>query len=366
MPDGISGQSRYSDDEIERGLRKLTGDQAAESRIHEASAAERAKQARKQAKQQARKARGHGKLISSLVVVVVLALVGGLVWLRFGRPTSAVGRSASGTATPTAVASPTASIAAAPGITAPGISLNITSPGPPADPFADSPAAGWANGVAGIVVPAARPVGGFTAAEVAAAYQTTKKLLVTSGLNKHILLGGAPTAFADLLTSRDRTRFLAGLTIKSPVRNTRLDVTSFAPGSTKLIGGVIKVRGSMSARSVTVSGTVALAVVINYIFDYAIEPPGTPADWMRLTTHQAGRFDFAQWDGSVGLLTPWDQATISTAGIICGETDGYIHPSYPTLESTGATPSPSGSAIDPYSFATSGPGGTCNPLTRNP
>ena len=50
---------------------------------------------------------------------------------------------------------------------------------------------------------------------------------------------------------------------------------SFAPGSTRLIGSVVKVEGTMSAKSVSVSGTTALAITVNYVFTYAIEPPGS-------------------------------------------------------------------------------------------
>lgn len=73
--------------------------------------------------------------------------------------------------------------------------------GPPADPYAGTPADQWANGAAGIVLPAARPIGGFTTAQVESAHQTTRKLLIAADLDKTTLLGGAPTAFADLLTN---------------------------------------------------------------------------------------------------------------------------------------------------------------------
>ena len=55
----------------------------------------------------------------------------------------------------------------------------LTSSGPPANPFAGSPAQGYADAAAGIVVPAAHPVGKFSTAQVAAAYAKTRQLLVT-------------------------------------------------------------------------------------------------------------------------------------------------------------------------------------------
>ena len=53
----------------------------------------------------------------------------------------------------------------------------------------------------GIVLPAAGPVGEYTAAQVESAYVMTRKLLAAAFLDQKTLLGGQPTAFADLLTS---------------------------------------------------------------------------------------------------------------------------------------------------------------------
>jgi hypothetical protein len=46
-------------------------------------------------------------------------------------------------------------------------SVALKPAGPAADPFAGSPAEGYADGKAGIVIPVARPVGQFSAAQVA-------------------------------------------------------------------------------------------------------------------------------------------------------------------------------------------------------
>src|SRR5690348_5000533 len=46
--------------------------------------------------------------------------------------------------------------------------------GPPADPFAGTPAEHWADGAAGITIPAAKAHGPYSAAQVRSAYQTTR------------------------------------------------------------------------------------------------------------------------------------------------------------------------------------------------
>jgi hypothetical protein len=348
VSDGTSGR-QYSDDEFDRALRELAGGTSGTPRFREPSAEERARLAKEQAKQARKRARprrrrqrgaergrGPATTWTSAGVIIVLAAAAGFAWLLLRPPsTTAIG----------AAVVPT-----------------VAQSGPPADPFAGTSADDWADGAAGIVIPAAKPADGFTAAQVAAAYQTTKKLLIAGDLNQPTLLGGAPSAFADLLTSEQRADFLAGLNTKGvnaggrPV-STRIWVVSFAPGSTELIGSVIKVQGTMSAKSVSYEGTTALAVIVNYLVAYAIEPPGDPADWMRFVTHQYGDLYFEPWDNPDGALQPWDQTIVGHDGSQCGSTDGYQHPDYPSIRESAPAPTESGPALSPYSTATDIPGG---------
>ena len=347
VSDGMSGQQRYSDDEFDRALRELAEGTAGEPRFREASAAERARRAKQQAKRarkQARRGRGRGRVgrsrataWTSVGVVLVLAAAGTFAWMQLRHPS---------TVSDVRSIVPTTSVVP-----------SIAADGPPVLPFASTPAKNWADGAAGIVVPAAKPVGTFTAAQVEAAYQTTRSLLIAGDLNQPTLLGGPPTAFADLLASQQRTQFLDGLD-KNGVNkaglplSTRQWVTSFAPGSAKLIGSVIKVRGTMSAKSVYVSDTTALAITVNYLFVYAIERPGNATDWMRLVTHRDGSFDFAAWQDPGSRLTPWDLTSGNKAGAECGGTGGYVYPDYPSGQRPGAQPRASGPALNPYSLAT--------------
>jgi hypothetical protein len=311
----MSGQRRNSDDEFYRAVRELA----------ERAAADRARQA----KRQARRAR------TSAGVVIVLAVAGAFAWSQLRHPSTV---SAGPSAAPT-IASTAATMAAA---------------APPALPFAGTPAQTWADGAAGIVVPAAKPVGDFTAAQVEAAYQTSRKLLIAGNLDKATLLGGPPTAFADLLNSQERALFLGNLNKKgvnqagSPL-STRVEVTSFAPGSAELIGNAIKVQGAMSAKSVTFLGTTALAIDVNYLFAYAVERPGNPTDWTRIVAHQYGSFDFASWGDPGGPMTPLDDTWGDHAGALCGSTDGYLRPDYPSESASAPGPTPSGPFTNPYS-----------------
>ncbi len=228
------------------------------------------------------------------------------------------------------------------------------SAGPPADPFAGTPADNWAVGAAGIVTPQASPVGQYSTAQVEYAYQTTKKLLDAAALDKRTLLGGAPTAFATLLSRPNRTQFIGdlnkiGLDKKGISVSSRAEVVSFAPGTTKLIGSVIKVHGMMSARATTdTQGARVLEVNVNYLVAYPVEPPRAPGDWMRIVAHFDGNVMFGDWSGAQTSFEPWWELGPSMAGARCSMPDGYVHPDFPNGPQS--TVKPSGPAIDPYSL----------------
>jgi len=127
---------------------------------------------------------------------------------------------------------------------------------------------------------------------------------------------------------------------------------------------VIKVHGTMSARAASESGTPVLRVRFDYLFVFAVEPPGDPAGWMRIVQQQYGSVDFASWDEPGGPLEPWVYDTgVGTAGVQCSVRDGYIHPDYPRDRSSGLPAS--GAPQDPYSTATpsAGPAESCQTIT---
>ena len=161
------------------------------------------------------------------------------------------------------------------------------------------------------------------------AYATTRTLLIAQNLDPTTLRGGAPTAFADVLTAQQRTQFTAGLdkiglSKQGYSLSTRDWVASFTPGTTTLIGTVIKVHGTMSARSATDQGQTVLEINVNYRFVYAVDPPHDPADWMRIVGQVTGYIEFDDWQDPGGPIQPWDISALpSEAGARCGTTDGF-------------------------------------------
>jgi hypothetical protein len=378
MPDGADGPDPAPLDELDLELRELTEGRAGDPLFLEPSAAERAKAAPVRTEDVSgvpdapafpavpaaptdpaahggtravrRRRWRRGQLAAALLAAMLLLVAGGLVWLRFGH--SAGSPDGSAPVTDTALGSILGTIA-------PGDLFA----GATADPFLGTPANSWADGAAGIVAPPAEPVGGFTAAQVAAAYATTGELVAAASLDRQTLLGGPPAALERLLTAGQRATFKAGLGARGPGKDgrplsTRSWVASFAPGTAQLVGGVIKVSGTMDAVAVTESGRQVLRVEVNYAFVYAVEPPHNTTDWIRVVTRQYGSVDFARWDDPHGALEPWDKTVVDPlSGVACGPADGYIHPAYPSGGSTAAEQSRL--VIRPYSRAVPAASGVC-------
>jgi hypothetical protein len=328
-------------DEIDRRLRELT-EEVGKQRIHEPTALERQKAANRARKRT--RGRRTKRILSVLAALVVIAGAGTLYYLKHPHALRAA-----------ATISPTSR---------PSLATPVVND-PPANPFAGSPAANWADGADGVVIPSAGSHGPFTAAQVRSAYASTRNLLIAQDLDWPTLRGGFPAAFEHVVPSWYASQFVAdldktGLNKDGTLRSTRANVTSFAPRTTEFVTQVVKVHGLMTAGTATNSGAEVLRVRFDYLFTYAVEPPGRPYDWMRIVQQQYGYLEFAPSSMGVFASSSFDSFT---AGGLCGVTDGYIYPDFPQ----GLSPSvqPSGPAQDPYSLATpaASSGSTCRPTT---
>lgn len=350
MSEGIKDQNDGgARDQLDAELRKLLSGDASEPRLREPSAKERAKLAKDRRKQQksalkqqrkTRRRRRATQTAAWALAVIILAGAGTFAYLRFGHPAGG----------------PDDTRTVANGAVPPGTSAApLIDSGPPSDPFGGTPADKWANGAAGITIPAAKPIGQYSAAQVEDAYQTTKKLLIAAALNPQTLHGGAPTAFAKLLTQDQRSQFLNGLNKIGLDKNhealsTRSWINQFAPGTTKLIGSVIKVHGTMTAAATRdQNGNNVLRVSINYLIAYPVEPPNAPADWMRVVTQFHGPVDFGSWANAESPFEPWWSPAGQLSGVRCDTKDGFLHPEFPRSP-TDTTPE-KGPIVNPYSLS---------------
>ncbi|MFZ4239330.1 hypothetical protein ACOZGD_29670 [Streptomyces murinus] len=144
------------------------------------------------------------------------------------------------------------------------------------EPFRGPPAARWADGAAGITVPAARATGWMDKAQATRAPARSKEFLVAAGLDPHVLRGERPAKAIAVLNPRqkDVQRYLrAGLSAKTPTLETDplLLFSRFRPDQARLVGDVVKTRGRLSYRE---GKRGAVEVTADATFVYPVTPAG--------------------------------------------------------------------------------------------
>ncbi|GIH76374.1 hypothetical protein Plo01_28030 [Planobispora longispora] len=206
-------------------------------------------------------------------------------------------------------------------------------------PFRGSPAEKFADGAAGIAVPEAEAVGSFSAEDVRSALETSSRLLQAAYLDRQTLLGGKPDAYAALLDPEQRKGFLKDLDHKDPEKDTRGWVNSFAPGTTELVGDVIKVQGRLTpVAAKDADGEPELRVDYEARFVYAVRPAGKQEPIVRVMTYVKAHHLFWR-DRPGGKLRNWDGETANawSAGIRCDSTGAFLQPDF-TLQEGGDGP----------------------------
>ncbi|NRQ40571.1 hypothetical protein HII36_53510 [Nonomuraea sp. NN258] len=212
---------------------------------------------------------------------------------------------------------------------------------PTADLFADSPARDYADGIAGFVMPKAAAVGGLSKKDVAAGLKRVRDLFAAAHLDRKALLGGPPTAYAELLHPDQARWFRKDVKKKPGVRGM---VHSFAPKTAELVTDVIKVHGTTKVSPFRRDGLTGALVRTNYLIVYGIQRPGQPATAMRLVAHHRGRLEiFRRGDELITWVVRGDSSRTPAR---CDIKDGYIHPFYD--DSAPSTVSPTGAPQNPY------------------
>ncbi|MFF4191860.1 hypothetical protein [Nonomuraea sp. NPDC001831] len=209
------------------------------------------------------------------------------------------------------------------------------------DPFAGSPAEHYADGAAGLVMPAAKALGGLSKADVAKGLERTRALLAAALLDRETLLGGRPKAFAGLLDADQREEFSKELGGKK--YDSRRMVISFAPGSAELATDVVKINGTARLGTFREDGLHGVKVEVNYLAVYAVRRPGAPATTMRLVSQLNGEVQLYRSDGKPALYAKWG---MSSTPADCDADDGFVHPVYE--DDPPGSVAPTGPATDPY------------------
>ncbi|WP_407700063.1 hypothetical protein [Streptomyces liliifuscus] len=217
-------------------------------------------------------------------------------------------------------------------------------------PFAGSPAVRYADGVAGIVLPEAKPVGAFGKDQVAKALAQTKSLLVDANLDRKTLLGGTPETTLDKILDPKQPDMIADARswLRKPGKNSDplWLFSRFDPDEVRLVGDVVKTRGRTTFKAGRDGG---VAIHADYTFVYALAPADPDSTEVSRTIVRRvldlELLDPAKYEVTPGRLSVnrHDQDLANSA---CDIYDGFLHPQFDSADPTGAPPS--GPTTDPY------------------
>ncbi|MET8907407.1 hypothetical protein [Micromonospora sp. NPDC004551] len=215
--------------------------------------------------------KGHsGSLLTGATALLLLAFIGVVGGAVLVSMPSAGGRPV---VYPTF--GPPAATSAAP--TAPSGAPAASSAAPPraSGPFDGTPAAGFAQGPAGIALPAAKRTGPFTEKQVAAALAKVRAVLVTARLDRRFMTTDDPEPLIRQFARDAR----AGMRKSFASDTFAAYATRLAPGA-RLTADQPRVKGRISYRATKdADGIRILAVTTNFVWSYAFRTSGTaPGD----------------------------------------------------------------------------------------
>jgi hypothetical protein len=181
-------------------------------------------------------------------------------------------------------------------------------------PYANSPAADWPDGAAGILPPSAGPVGGFTAEQVEAATRQVRDLLVASRLDRQVVVGHDPGRFLAGFAADARRQLqpLFGGGREAEVQS----LVSLVADDATLLPVDPKVSGRMSVHA---GGAGELVVHTNYVFVYAFHTnaPDKIVDPMDILVVVRAAVDY--------VLRVGNRWTPGSQGWWYGEAGGYAY-----------------------------------------
>ncbi|MFF5764216.1 hypothetical protein ACFY8F_17010 [Streptomyces tanashiensis] len=216
-----------------------------------------------------------------------------------------------------------------------------------AEPFRGSPAVRWADGTAGITVPAARATGWMTEAEVERALARTRDFLVASNLDPAVLRGARPDKAVALMNPHQKgvTTFVTtSLRTPDEDHDPLLLFSRFDPAQARPAGDVVKTRGRLSYREGRLG---ALEVTADVTYVYPVAPAGGGDEVVRVIVR---RETVVSWDDPAkvstekGTLSLLSYKTYLTNGG-CGDVTGSFRPEF---GGGGAGADADGKVVDPY------------------
>lgn len=218
------------------------------------------------------------------------------------------------------------------------------------EPFRGSPAARWADGADGIVLPEAKAVGGMSEKQVAYALASVKKLLVGANIDPATLRGEYPKASMGLLDPLQKGghgHLASALADPSEKRDPVSMFSRFDPEHVRLVGDVVKTRGRMTFGKGDRHGAVEVRADYTFVYPVVRAKPGSTEVARTIVRRQ---ITFALYDPAAAATTKGRLQVLEWASDIgndeCGYGGGFLRPQF-TADRIGE-PDPSGPAVDPY------------------
>ncbi|GHB09626.1 hypothetical protein ACIQRS_15700 [Streptomyces termitum] len=221
-----------------------------------------------------------------------------------------------------------------------------------AEPFRGSPAARWADGAAGITVPAAKATGWMDAAQVGRALESSRDFLAAAGLDRGVLAGGHPTRAVALLNPHQKDvreylrAALSGGKV-TPSTDPLLLFSRFRPDRARPAGDVVKTRGRLTYRE---GKRGAVEVTADVTFVYPVVPAADDGPDAEVVRTIVRREIVLSWDDPEKVVTePGTASLVSYASDRtnggCGDPTGYFEPPF---GEAGAGPADGRPEVDPY------------------
>ena len=249
--------------------------------------------------------RGWSGLARRLPWILTGVLVAGLLALAVPRMFSS--RQAGAT-----VGYPTASVPS-------GIGATSTQSAAPTSPFDGTPAATYPKGAAGITLPRAAAVTGFTAAQVDADLKQVRAAMIAGRLDDTMLTGHDPARLIAMLAPDQRdaaTRWFHGVTF------TRV-ATWIDPAVSLDPSEQPRVSGRVTYSSVVSGGLRTLRVTTNFIWVYAFSAANRrlaavhdEVNWEFPATAHLRAGDRGMWVGNTRNYSAWVDCAASYRGLL--------------------------------------------------
>lgn len=202
----------------------------------------------------------------------------------------------------------------------PGITVTTSRSAAPTDPYAGTPAATYPKGEAGISLPKASAVMGFTAAQVDAAVHQVRKALIAGRLDQKMLISQDPATFLGLLAPGQRPEVRKWF---SGERQTRV-ATWISPAARLDPREQPRVSGRMTVGSAMAGSRWELRVTTNYIWVYAftdaVDSPLVAVHdqtvWKFPAAANLRPADRGMWIGDTDYYLAWMDCTEAAKGLL--------------------------------------------------